>query len=430
MQIHIDPLGGWSGDMFVAACLDAFPDLWPDVDRAIAALELGPEALCRIVPHRDGGLTGHRFLVAAEEKAGLGHTHDHASSRKHHHEPHHGDHDRHGDEHGPHRDWADIRALIGGAPVEKNAAAHATGILALLAEAEAEVHGLAIEDVVFHEVGAVDSIVDIVAAGVLIAKLDATRWSAAPIPLGAGRVRTAHGLLTMPAPATALLLRGLVTIDDGIDGERITPTGAAIARYLLGTEQGAAKPRKLIATGTGFGTRRLPGIANCLRLLAFEDDATRAPVAYAHRELGVVEFEVDDQSAEDLAHGLEHLRALDGVHDVIQSVAFGKKGRMATHVQLLVAPAHLEAAIAACFVETTTIGLRYHVVQGATLRRSAEEVEVEGRSLRVKAVERPDGTRTGKTEAADVATERGHAARARLRQSGVAAALSRHDGKV
>lgn len=424
MQVHCDPLGGWAGDMFVAACLDAFPGLWPDVEAAVAALRLGPDALCKVVAYQDGGLTGRRFLVAAED----GPEHDPAQGVHHHHGGHHDHHHAHDDaghDHGPHRAWSDIRALITAAPLDQAAIAHATGIFRLLARAEAEVHGLDEADVTFHEVGAIDSIVDIVAAGVLIARLGATRWTAAPLPLGGGRIRTAHGLLPVPAPATALLLRGLATMDDGIHGERVTPTGAAIAQYLLGSQSGVPIARKLASTGTGFGTRRLPGIANCLRLLAFEEVATGAPGGYAHRELGVIEFEVDDQSAEDLTHGLDHLRALEGVHDVIQSVAFGKKGRMAAHVQVLVAPTRLEAAIAACFLETTTIGLRHHLVQGAALRREASEVEVEGRRLRVKAVARPDGTRTGKTEAADVAAEPGHAARDRLRRTGVAAALSR-----
>ena len=413
--------------MFVAACLDAFPDLWPDVATSIAALSLGPAAACSIVPHQDGGLTGRRFTVAAEPTPQPQHLHDHASEHEHHH--HHGPDDAHHHpdrDHGPHRAWADIRALIAGAPIDRSAIEHANGIFGLLAKAEAAVHGVAEDDVTFHEVGAVDSIVDIVAAGVLIARIGASRWTAAPLPLGGGRVRTAHGLLPMPAPATALLLRGLATMDDGIWGERVTPTGAAVAQYLLGRDHGPAVPRRLLTVGTGFGTRRLPGIANCLRLLAFEDVPAAAPGGYAHRELGVIEFEVDDQSAEDLSHGLDHLRALDGVHDVIQSVAFGKKGRMATHVQVLVAPAQLEATIAACFLETTTIGLRHHIVHGAALRREATEVEVEGRRLRVKTVERPDGTRTGKTEAADVASEPGHAARAELRHAGALQALSRH----
>ena len=296
---------------------------------------------------------------------------------------------------------------------------HAIGIFRLLAQAEAEVHGVAEDDVSFHEVGAVDSIVDIVAAAEIVALLGPVTWWSSPLPLGSGRIRTQHGLLPVPAPATALLLRGLSTIDDGIGGERVTPTGAAVARYLLPRKRPAPRPRRLTATGTGFGTRVMPGISNCLRVLVFEPDAETAspvPASFTHRELGVITFEVDDQSAEDLANGLDRLRALPGVHDVIQSVAFGKKGRMATQVQVLSAPATLEDTIAACFAETTTIGLRFQMVQGAALRRVAEHVDVDGLSLRVKLVQRPDGSVTAKTEASDVAGGSDHASRLRLRR--------------
>ncbi len=415
--------------MFVAACLDAQPELWPEVVAAVAALDLGAAAHCRLLAHSDGVLTGRRFLVAAEASSAAsrdgGHHHPHGVGAHHHGTAH--DHHGHAEDHGTHRAWADIRALLTGAPLGQAVVAHAVGIFMLLADAEAEVHGVSPDRVAFHEVGAVDSIVDIVAAAVLIARLDASHWTSAPLPLGGGRVRTAHGLLPVPAPATALLLRGLSTIDDGITGERVTPTGAAVARYLLADAPASnPQPRRLRSTGIGFGTRTLPGISNCLRVLAFvEELGATATSAFAHRELGVITFEVDDQSAEDLGHGLDHLRALEGVHDVIQSVALGKKGRVASHVQVLVAPARLDAAIAACFAETTTIGLRFHTVQGAALPRRFADVEVDGHALRVKAVTRPDGRLTGKTEAADIAAVPGHAARAALRRSGEAAALAR-----
>ena len=412
--------------MFVAACLDAFPDLWPNVQAAISALRLGSESACQLVPHKDGILTGHRFNVTAEAiHAPSVHAHEHSHDHGHHGLKHNHHDARH--DHEAHRAWGEIRTQIESAPLDRTVVRHAIGIFALLAQAEAEVHGVAEDAVAFHEVGAVDSIVDIVAAACLITRLDATRWTSAPLPLGGGRIRTAHGLLPVPAPATALLMRGLETIDDGIMGERVTPTGAAIARYLLlPGARAASSPRILRATGTGFGTRSLPGLSNCLRVLAFDDaNSAGGDAGYAHRHLGVITFEVDDQSAEDLTHGLDHLRALDGVHDVLQSAAFGKKGRLATHVQVLVAPERLDAAIRACFHETTTIGLRHHIVQGAALARRFEEVVIEGRMMHVKAVTRPDGSVTGKTEAADVASESGHTARTTLRRAGESAALSR-----
>ena len=165
-------------------------------------------------------------------------------------------------------------------------------------------------------------------------------------------------------------------------------------------------------------------------MLVFETGPAAASAAegredFTHRELGVVTFEVDDLSAEDLANGLDHIRALPGIHDVIQSVAFGKKGRMATQVQVLAAPDALDAAIRACFTETTTIGLRFHTVRGAALRRIAEEVAVGERSLRVKLVERPGGLVTAKAEASDVTGDPSHAARAALRQDAEAIAVRR-----
>lgn len=308
---------------------------------------------------------------------------------------------------------------------------HAVGIFALLAEAEAEVHGMAVEAVMFHEVGAVDSIVDIVAAACLIDLSGATTFTSAPLPLGSGRVKTQHGILPVPAPATALLLRGLPTIDDGIPGERVTPTGAAVARYLLakGTPPASGRARKIMRTGIGFGQRQMPGISNCLRVLAFEPlpatEGRTAAGAFGHRELAVVAFEVDDQTAEDLTAGLDHLRAMEGVHDVIQSMVFGKKGRLATQVQVLAAPDRLDAVIEACFEETTTIGLRYHLVHGAALVRRFDEVETEQGRLRVKAVRRPGAAMSAKTEAGDVSRVRGHTARVRLRQDAEAVILAR-----
>ena len=424
MHIHLDPLGGLSGDMFIAAMLDAMPHHWPEVRAAIAGLDLGPEAECSLVAHRDQALTGRRFLVASERRAP-----EEARPHAHPHREHaHDDRDEpaaHG-----HRPWAEIRSRIEQSRLEPQVKRHATAIFRHLAEAEASVHGVDVADVTFHEVGAIDSIVDVVAAAHLIALSRVTSWSSAPLPLGSGRVRTAHGVLPVPAPATALLLRGLAVIDDGIPGERVTPTGAAIARHLIGDaaaiSPSPAPSRRLAATGTGFGTRTLPGIANCLRVLVFDDAADRGTASpFAHRELGVISFEVDDQSAEDLAAGLEHIRALSGVHDAIQSVAFGKKGRLATHVQVLVAPDRLDQAIAACFEETTTIGLRYHMVHGAALPRTIEQVEAGGRAVRVKAVRRPEGLTTAKAEAADVSATRGHAARMGARRDAETLALDR-----
>jgi hypothetical protein len=438
MQIHLDALGGVAGDMFAAALLDAFPEHEAGVARSVRAalIEAAPDAAatvaCTLSAHSDGILTGHRFKVTrdgrpAEESSPPEHGHPHGHDHDHgdgHHHAHHGPDHTH--DHGPpkthgHRHWSQIRDGLRRADLSPEVASHALGIFGHLAEAEARVHGIAVEDVAFHEVGAWDSIADIVAAAHLAAALKPSAWTFSALPLGGGRVKTQHGPLPVPAPATALLLSGFAMVDDGISGERVTPTGAAILRHLCGGASRATGPRVLARSGTGFGSRRLPGISNCLRVLAFEEEA---PAVDGHREIGVVEFEVDDQTAEDLAQGLDRLRAHADVLDVVQMPVFGKKGRMMTHVRVLARAAGVDAAIGACFRETTTIGLRYRIVSSIALPRGSVTVEAEGRTVRVKTVARPGG-RTAKAEADDALAGEGHAARASLRRAAERIALER-----
>ncbi|RVU18178.1 LarC family nickel insertion protein [Methylobacterium oryzihabitans] len=405
MHLHLDAIGGVAGDMMVAALLDAFPEHEPGLRASVRAAGL----VCAAVAHNDGVLQGRRFTVTPPDAASAHDHHDHS----HHHD--------HGHPHGKHahRHWSAIRDELGRADLAPAVRAHALAIFGHLAQAEARVHGIAVEDVAFHEVGAWDSIADIVAAAHLIAVIKARSWSVSALPLGSGRVRTRHGMLPVPAPATTLLLDGFATLDDGIPGERVTPTGAAILRHLCGDDPERRRASgRLSRTGIGFGTRTLPGLSNCLRVLAVE---TGGPDG-GHRQLGVIEFEVDDQSAEDLAMGLDRLRAHPDVFDIVQMPVFGKKGRMMTGVRALARADAIEAAVAACFRETTTIGLRHHVVSGAALPRSFSTVSVDGHPVRVKLVGRPGG-RTAKAEADDALAHEGHAARARLRREAERLAL-------
>lgn len=410
MQIHLDALGGVAGDMFAAALLDAFPEHEAGVRASVRAAV--PEVSCELVRHNDGILQGRRFRVSRRGA--------HAEAGSHPHRHDRGPLHAHG-----HRHWSQIRDDLDRADLAPAVRAQALAIFTHLAQAEARVHGIAVEAVAFHEVGAWDSIADIVAAAHLIAALGAGAWSVSPLPLGGGRVLTQHGPLPVPAPATSLLIAGFETIDDGVPGERVTPTGAAILRHLCdpGAPR-ATRPRRLARSGVGFGTKELPGLSNCLRVLVFE---TAAEGAREHRELGVIEFEVDDQSAEDLAHGLDRLRAAADVFDVVQMPVFGKKGRMMTHVRVLARATALDAVIALCFRETTTIGLRYRVVSGAMLPRTQTTVSVEGKPVRVKTVARPGG-RTAKAEADDAAGGESHAARAALRRQAERLALDGEAG--
>ena len=411
MHIQIDPVGGMAGDMFVAALLDAFPPLEAAVQAAVRAAGLPARFCCDLVPHADHALRGRRFLVMETDRP---HHHPHHPHRPHAHAHEHADvHDHAPDpEHG-HRPFAEIRAALTAAPLESGVRDHALAIFTSLAEAEAEVHGATTDTVSFHELGEWDSIADIVAAAAIIQALSPATWSVGPLPLGSGFVSSAHGLLPVPAPATALLLRGLAVRDDGIGGERVTPTGAAIARHLASLPGKAPRERRLLGAGLGFGTRSLPGISNCVRVLAFDDAASEA-----HRgdRVTSIEFEVDDQTPEDLAIGLDHLRAHPGVLDVLQTPAFGKKGRVAISVRVLCRSAAEDEVAALCFLETTTLGVRLLDVRRHTLLRSSSTVEVGGRPVDRKTADRGLHSTT-KVEAESLRDVAGHEARERLRRA-------------
>ena len=373
--VHLDPLGGIAGDMFAAALLDAQPALTGELTETIAAAGLPPGVRIARTACREQALTGSRLTVAVPADAP------------------------------PSGAFAAIAARLGEAALAPRVKARALDIYRRLAEAEAQVHGVALTEVRLHELADWDSYADIVAAAWLIERLAPAGWSCGALPLGGGRVATAHGTLPVPAPATVLLLRGFELLDDGVEGERVTPTGAAILAHLAPVRR--CRAGRLGAVGNGFGTRRLAGMPNILRalLLMEAEDA-------AAEQVGVLRFEVDDQSPEDLAIGLDRIRALDGVRDVCQWPVLGKKGRLAAAVQVLCEPALIERAARACLAETATIGLRLRVEERRVLAR--DELTRDG--LAVKRVRRPDGVATTKLASDTLATAGTYAARARLRR--------------
>ena len=391
-RFHLDPVGGIAGDMVAAALLDVRPALGDGLRAALAGLGLPPSVTIAIDPHRDDALAGLRFRVRVAGEAG----HDHVR-------------------------LADVGERLEAARIAPGVRRRARAIFTLLAEAEGAVHGTDPAEVAFHEVGAWDSTVDIVAAAFLIEALGPARWTAGAVPLGSGRVRCAHGLLPVPAPAVVHLLRGFATHDDGIAGERATPTGAAILKHLAPAQTPAGEPETLVGVGTGFGSRTLPGLDNVLRVLEF------APIAPAavQEPVALLRFEIDDQTPEDLALGLERLRVRPGVLDVVQWPAYGKKGRMVATVQVLSKRAALDAALAAVFDETTTLGVRWsEVSRSALVRDTACHTDAHG-TVRVKRARRPAGAVTAKAELADLAGDAGHAEREERRRGAEAAALRR-----
>jgi uncharacterized protein (TIGR00299 family) protein len=389
-HLHLDPLGGLAGDMFLAALLDAHPEHAPDTFAAMRAAGLPDSWQTRLVHHDDGVLSGRRVVVEGPE-----------------------------DDLGPPPgQFREIRTNLSAAPLRPAVRDRAIAIFTELAEAEAAVHGLRVDEVHFHELADWDSVADVVGAAWLIEALAPVSWSVAALPVGSGRIITRHGPLPVPAPAAARLLQGLAMHDDGIAGERVTPTGAAILRQLRPEPRLPAGPWRLVTTGSGFGTKRLSGISNVLRVVAYQQDGGWRQ----DERVAVIAFEVDDQSPEELALGLEALRAVDGVLDVVQLPAFGKKGRLVTHVQVLARPERLDAVIERCFVETTTIGLRWRIEPRAVLAREAVTVAAPDGEVAVKAVIRPGGLRTAKAQIEQV-TGNGHAARSNRRRAAEARAL-------
>ncbi|MDX1431914.1 MAG: LarC family nickel insertion protein [Gammaproteobacteria bacterium] len=384
MHLHLDPLGGIAGDMFAAAMLDLHPEWQDDLVRALEESGLARYAAVQLLAHRDHTLSGRRYVVSkGEEKPP--HTH------------------------------ADLCALLRESALAPAVIERAVAIFDILAEAEGKVHDTEPAKVHFHEVGDWDSIGDIVSAAWIIERLGEASWSCATLPMGSGFVDTAHGRLPVPVPAVVHILAGMPMFRDEHPGERITPTGAAILRYLQPSFTPALGVLRLAGSGTGFGTRVFEGMSNVLRVLAFEELGDGAGVS--SERVAVCRFEVDDQSAEDLAVGLEHLRALDGVLDVLQSPAFGKKGRMLTQVQVLARADRLEEVVEQCFLETSTLGVRWELSARAVLPRHAASATAGGRSLRIKRARRPDGSPSSKVEMDDLAdAPGGHAGRQRLRR--------------
>ena len=401
--IHLDPVGGVAGDMFVAAMVNALPGLWPDCARAVEAVDPPTGLTASVIDFTDGVLCGARFEVSGTNDAdsSSGHTHHH------HHHDHHHDHHHSADGHG-HTRWSDIRDRLQRAPLTPGVKQVALEIFSRLAKAEATVHGLAVDDVMFHEVGAWDSIVDIVASAVIIDRLSHCSWSTGALPRGNGLVRTAHGMLPVPAPATVELLKGYVFFDDGDDGERVTPTGAAILNYLAPSQASAShQPARLLDSGNGFGTKKLHRRSNILRAMLYTEIADQRDSDW----IEVLRCEVDDQTPEDFATALDRLRQADGVLDVCYWSASSKKGRVAMALQVLAAPDKADDVCRLLFDQTTTLGIRRVTTRRDKLQRMTMTTSD---GVRIKLAERPSGL-TAKAEADDLSENLTRAERERVR---------------
>lgn len=402
-HLHFDPVSGIAGDMTVAALVDAGVPARV-VEDAVAAI--GVKGLrVRFEARRRGAFVGRGFVVEADgvsdaHRGGARRPetphHDHAHDHDHGHGDEHGhDHQGHGHadhahdhHHVPgrsargahdHRDYADIRRLLRRTSLDPDARALAEDIFARLADVEAALHGTPVDRVTFHEVGAWDSIADVVGASAAIAWLAPVSIGSGTPVVGTGTVRTAHGPVPVPAPATAALLEGMPIRCEG-QGELTTPTGAAILAAVVDAF-GPPPPLRLTAVGYGAGTRELADRANVLRVLV------GAPIGQALEpgtpDVLLLEANIDDMTGQLLAALFEALFAA-GALDVWSTPIFMKKGRPAQQVSALADPATAPQVQRAFFLNATTLGVRVRPVQRVTLARSSAEVATPHGTVRVK----------------------------------------------
>ncbi|HEY1367896.1 MAG TPA: nickel pincer cofactor biosynthesis protein LarC [Gaiellaceae bacterium] len=348
MIAYLDCVGGLAGDMLISALLDAG----------------APEAALREVPGRLR-LANVELRVERVERHAIGALHLDVEGG--------------GASIG---DWPSIRGMLEDADLDGRVRERSTRVFARLAEAEASVHGVAPEEVHFHELGSVDTLVDVVGAVTLLHELGVERLVCSPLPAGRGVVRAAHGVLPVPAPATAALLVGKPVYGVDLEAELVTPTGAALASTLA-DEWGPLPAMTVDRVGYGAGTRDLPERPNVVRVLLGE------AAAAAVGEVVLLETNLDDLSPELVPDAAERCFAA-GALDVWTAPIGMKKGRPGLLLAALARP-EAEAAVArALLEETTTLGVRVSRLRRYELERDERTVEVDGRPVRVK-VGRLDG---------------------------------------
>jgi hypothetical protein len=376
---YLECFAGLSGDMLLGALVDAGvpPAL---LQQTTASLNLGSTLVFDSVDRSGISARKARVLVGGEDAdAPHDHAHSHDHAHDHHHEHPHNHAPGHTHPHG--RNLPAIREILNKAPLATEARALALRAFELLGQAEAAIHNVPLDQVHFHEVGAVDAIVDITCAAVGLASLNIDRWYASPVNVGSGFVDCAHGRFPVPAPATAALLRGIPTFSEGPAMELVTPTGAALLRA-LGCD--FTRPTAVFEhIGYGAGTRNPARFPNVLRLSIGETVALAGDDTVARETVSVLECAIDDLSPQIIAHttqlALEH-----GALDAMTASVVMKKGRLGTLVTLLCCPADAPRFEELLFRETSTLGVRTRTEQRRTLDRAHSTVVTPYGEVRIK----------------------------------------------
>lgn len=352
--VYFDCFSGVSGDMIVGALLDLGVDL-KALKSQLASLEMtGVE----IANHRvnRGAISATKFDVEVKQQTQ------------------------------PERSLADVRSIINKSSLSELTKRRSIAAFVRLADAEARVHGTTPDKVHFHEVGAVDSIVDVVGAMIGFEMLGVDRFFCSPLRVGSGLTETEHGPLPVPAPATVELLRGVPVYAGELEGEFVTPTGAAIVATLC-EGFGALPPIKIGGVGYGAGSRDPKNLPNALRLIVgqLERGTER------DEQILVLETNIDDMNPQAYGYVMERAFGL-GALDVFMVPAQMKKDRPGVLLTALCKPEKADAIIEMLLVETTTLGVRYSEAKRRALERKIESVETQHGRVRVKVAR--DGART------------------------------------
>ena len=383
--LYIDCGMGAAGDMLTAALLELLPDQDGFV-REFNALGLPGITMVR-KPSVKCGITGtHVSVLVDGEEEGSGHHHDHEHHDHEHHHHHHG--------------IADIEHIVSDhLPIPQRLKDDILAVFGLIAEAESHVHGVPVTDIHFHEVGTMDAVADITAVAMLMDRLSPDEVIVSPIHVGYGSVRCAHGILPVPAPATAYILSGVPISAGSIEGELCTPTGAALIRHFA-TSFGQMPVMSVSGIGYGMGNKDFEA-ANCVRAMIGERGGSSDTV------IGL-SCNVDDMTGEAIGSAIESLMAL-GARDAYTTPIGMKKSRPGIMLSVICSASDEERMVRAIFRNTTTIGIRKTVYDRYVLDRRESEAETPYGKVRVK-ISEGYGVRRVKAEHDDlerIAQERG-----------------------
>jgi uncharacterized protein (TIGR00299 family) protein len=358
--LYFDCFSGASGDMILGALIDAGVPL-NEVKRALGTLAISPDVVWTERVSR-AGIAATKFCVR-------------------------GDGDEHGAHHHPHRHLKGIYNLIDGSALSASGKARAKALFEKLGEAEAAIHGTTMEKVHLHEVGALDSIIDIVGVVSALEWLGVDRVMSSPLNVGNGTIRTSHGVYPVPAPATARLLSGTPIYSGPQQAELVTPTGALLVTSYASVF-GPIPPMRVEKIGYGAGSRNFDDTPNVLRVLIGEAEASSVgKTSTAHETVVVVECEIDDMNPQIFGVLMDRLLA-EGALDVFYTAIQMKKNRPGTLLTIIAPPGRREALMSLVFRETTTIGVRYREQQRECLQRETVTVDTPLGPIRIKLARR------------------------------------------